>query len=82
MQTQKTKERTILKTVGLGGTYHGGVPGMVDVKDGKIVRIRPFHFDWMYDRTQVRTWKISRNGKTLEASWKSYPSPCLRLHVY
>jgi len=22
---------------------------MVDVKDGKIIRIRPMHYDWKYD---------------------------------
>ena len=26
---------------------------MVDVKDGKIVRIRPFHYDWKFKRI---TW--------------------------
>jgi trimethylamine-N-oxide reductase (cytochrome c) len=48
---------------------------MIDVKDGRIVRIRPFRFDWKYDRDQIRTWMITRNGKTLEPSWKSLPCP-------
>ncbi len=48
---------------------------MVDVKDGKILRVRPFHFDWKYDREKVRTWKLEKNGKVLEPTWKSLPSP-------
>jgi trimethylamine-N-oxide reductase (cytochrome c) len=48
---------------------------MVDVKDGKILRVRPFRFDWKYDRNQIRTWKLEKDGKTLEPTWKSLPSP-------
>jgi trimethylamine-N-oxide reductase (cytochrome c) len=48
---------------------------MVDVKDGKILRVRPFRFDWKYDRSEVRTWKMEKNGKTLEPRWKSLIGP-------
>jgi trimethylamine-N-oxide reductase (cytochrome c) len=47
----------------------------VDVKDGKIVRIRPLHYDWKYDRKNLNPWKFQRNGKTLEPNWKSLPGP-------
>jgi anaerobic selenocysteine-containing dehydrogenase len=47
----------------------------VDVKDGKILRVRPFHFDWKYDKNNHRTWKLQKNGKTLEPKWKSLPGP-------
>jgi trimethylamine-N-oxide reductase (cytochrome c) len=61
--------------LGLGGHFGGGAEGMIDVKDGKILRVRPFHFDWKYDREKIRTWKMQKNGKTLEPTWKSLPSP-------
>jgi trimethylamine-N-oxide reductase (cytochrome c) len=48
---------------------------MVDVKDGKIVRVRPFRYDWKYKREDVKTWKFQKDGKTLEAAWKSLPGP-------
>jgi anaerobic selenocysteine-containing dehydrogenase len=48
---------------------------MVDVKDGKIVRVRPFHYDWKYSKDSIKTWKMEKNGKTLEPPWKSLPSP-------
>lgn len=60
-------DKTVLRALGLGGYYGGGAQGMVDVKDGKILRVRPFHFDWKYDREKVRTWKLEKNGKVLEA---------------
>ena len=68
-------DKTVLRSLGLGGFYGGGGEGMVDVKNGKILRVRPFHFDWKYDRDKIRTWKLEKNGKTLEPAWKSLLSP-------
>ncbi|MFO1401859.1 MAG: molybdopterin-dependent oxidoreductase [Steroidobacteraceae bacterium] len=68
-------DKTVLRALGLGGLYGGGAEGMVDVKDGKILRVRPFRFDWKYDRSKVRGWKFEKDGKKLEAAWKSMPSP-------
>ena len=68
-------ERTVLRTIGLSGVTTGGAEGAVDVKDGKIVRIRPLHYDWKYDREDLNPWKFQRNGKTLEPNWKSLPGP-------
>ena len=68
-------DKTVLRALGLGGLYGGGAEGMIDVKDGKILRVRPFRFDWKYDRSKVRGWKFEKNGKTLESAWKSMPSP-------
>ncbi len=58
-------DKTVLRTIGLSGTVNGGAEGAVDVKDGKIVRIRPLHYDWKYDRQCLNPWKFQRNGKTL-----------------
>jgi trimethylamine-N-oxide reductase (cytochrome c) len=73
--TNTRGDKTVLRSLGLGGFYGGGAQGMVDVKDGKILRVRPFHFDWKYDREKIRTWKLGKNGKTLEPNWKSLLSP-------
>jgi trimethylamine-N-oxide reductase (cytochrome c) len=69
------KEETHVRSVGFGGTPSGGVAGAVDVKDGKIVRIRPLHYDWKYDWDKMNFWKIRRNGKTFEPTRKSLPGP-------
>ncbi len=68
-------DKTVLRSLSLGGMYGGGAQAMVDVKDGKILRVRPFRFDWKYDRSKIRTWKFEKNGKTLEPTWKSIISP-------
>jgi molybdopterin guanine dinucleotide-containing S/N-oxide reductase-like protein len=75
MAKLKTKDKTVLRSLGLGGFFGGGAEGMVDVKDGKIVRIRPMRYGWKYKKEDVRQWKMSKNGKSLEPDWKSLPGP-------
>ena len=75
MPVLKTKDKSVVKTIGLMGGFGGSAEGVVDVMDGRIVRIRPLHYDWKYDRDQIRIWQMSRNGKTLDAGWKSLPPP-------
>ena len=40
------KEKTVVKGMSFCGIAQDGNSIQVDVKNGKIVRIRPFHFDW------------------------------------
>ncbi len=71
----KTEEKTILRTIGLSGTINDGAEGAVDVRGGKIVRIRPLHYDWKFNKKDLNPWKFEKNGKTLESNWKSLPGP-------
>jgi anaerobic selenocysteine-containing dehydrogenase len=48
---------------------------VVDVKDGKIIRTRPFHFDWKYKPDEFRPWKIKARGKVFEPPMKSLITP-------
>ena len=68
-------DKTVIRSLGLGGLLGGSDPSCIDVKDGKIVRIRPMHFDWKYDRESFNPWQFKRNGKTLESNFKAMPSP-------
>ena len=68
-------DKTVIKALSQGGLLGGTGEVMVDVKDGKILRIRPFHFDWKYDGSTFRPWKIQRNGAVLEPGLKSRPAP-------
>jgi trimethylamine-N-oxide reductase (cytochrome c) len=68
-------DKTVIKSLALGGLLGGGAPCAVDVKDGQIVRVRPLKYDWKYDAKQLNPWKFKRNGKTLEPLFKSLPSP-------
>ena len=80
--TGETEERnpspevtTVIKALALGGAQGGGGHCAVDVKDGKIVRIRPFHFDWKYSKDQFNPWKVRRNGETYKPLMKSLVAP-------
>ena len=73
-KASKSSEHTVIKALALGGVLGGGGPCAVDVRDGKIVRVRPLHYDWKYDKEYFNPWKFERNGKTLEPLMK----PCIR----
>lgn len=66
------KEFTAVKGMSGGGVTEDSNMIQVDVKDGKIIRIRPFHFDWKYKR---EPWKIEARGKTFTASMKALIPP-------
>jgi molybdopterin guanine dinucleotide-containing S/N-oxide reductase-like protein len=66
-------DKTVFKSLALGGLLGGGGECSIDVKDGKAIRIRPFHYDTKYDRKHLNPWKITRNGKTLEPLMKALP---------
>ena len=42
----KVKEDTCIKGTGLSSFGDNSNMTAVDVKNGKLIRIRPFHFDW------------------------------------
>ncbi len=67
--------KTVIRSLALGGLLGGSDLCCVDVKDGKIIRIRPLRYDWKYDRQQFNAWKFERNGRTLTSSFKGLPSP-------
>ena len=48
---------------------------VVDVKDGRIVRIRPLHFDWKYDKKDFNAWRMEAHGQVLEPTMKSLVPP-------
>ena len=50
-------DKTVIRALSQGGLLGGTGEVMVDVKDGKIMRIRPFNFDWKYDCESFRPWK-------------------------
>jgi anaerobic selenocysteine-containing dehydrogenase len=55
------------------GFCPNGNSSVVDVKNGKIVRIRPLHFDWKYDKEKFNPWKIEAHGKPFEPGMKALP---------
>jgi molybdopterin guanine dinucleotide-containing S/N-oxide reductase-like protein len=66
------KERTVVKGLSGAGVTEDSNCVQVDIRDGKIIRIRPFHFNWKYDR---KPWKIKARGQVFEASMKTLIPP-------
>jgi anaerobic selenocysteine-containing dehydrogenase len=69
----RKSEETKIQGVSLGNINHAGTWAAVDVNSGKIVRIRPFHYNSKYP--EFKTWTIEARGKRFESSKKSLISP-------
>ena len=61
----KTSDKTVYKTTGWCGFGSGSNTAAVDVKDGRIARIRPLHLDDKYTEDELNPWKIEVRGHTL-----------------
>jgi len=70
-------EKTLIRDISFCGVpENGSNASMVDVKDGKIIRIRPMHYDWKYDpEKDMNPWKMEVRGKTFEPSMKTLIPP-------
>ncbi len=71
----KAREKTCIKGTGLCGFGDNSNVAAIDVKDGKIVRIRPLHFDWRYKPEEFQPWKLEARGKVFEAPMKTMLPP-------
>ena len=69
------KEKSFVKGLSLADFGVDGNPSVVDVHQGKIVRIRPLHYEWKYDKNSFNTWKIEARGKILEPNMKTLLPP-------
>ena len=75
-KNSKSGERTIVRDISFCGVpENGSNASMVDVKDGKIIRIRPMHYDWKYDPKEFNPWKFEVRGSTFEPSMKTLIPP-------
>ena len=62
--TKTMGDKTVIKSMSLGGLLGGTAECMVDVKDGRMLRMRPFQYNWKYDEDKLNRWKLERNGVT------------------
>ncbi len=68
-------EKTFIKSTDLSsGSKHSHL-AFIDVKDGKIVRTRPFRYDWKYKPEDFNAWKIEARGQTFNVPMKSLIAP-------
>jgi len=73
----RSGEKTLIRDISFCGVpENGSNASMVDVKDGKIIRIRPMHYDWKYDpEKHMNPWKMVVRGQTFEPSMKTLIPP-------
>lgn len=71
----KTKDSTVYKTTGWMGFGSGSNPAAIDIKDGKIARIRPMRLTDAYTEEQLNPWQLTVRGKTLSCGTKTTLSP-------
>lgn len=67
-------ETTTLQSVACGAM--GGEPTAVDVKNGKIVRMRPYHIDEKYPQEKLENdmWSIEVDGQVFRPEMKAAPN--------
>ena len=68
-------EKTLVRDISWCGVFNGANASMVDVKDGKIIRIRPARYYDQYTKEEVKPWVMHARGKTFEPSEKSLIPP-------
>jgi molybdopterin guanine dinucleotide-containing S/N-oxide reductase-like protein len=68
-------EKTTYKNLGFCSFGIGANAAAVDVKNGRLLRIRPLHFDEKYGLEDMKPWKIEARGKTFEPTMKSLLPP-------
>lgn len=71
----KTVDKTVHKTLGWLGVGTDTTPASIDVKDGKIVRIRPFKYYDKYTKEQANAWTLKARGKEYCSGEQSFLSP-------
>ena len=68
-------ERTIPIGLGFCSFGQGSNAAVTDIKNGKILRIRPLHYDWKYKPEEFGPWKITARGQSFEPTMKSLLPP-------
>jgi anaerobic selenocysteine-containing dehydrogenase len=66
------EEKSFFATLGFGPNANSTV---VDVRNGRVVRIRPLHLDWKFDKEKFNSWQMEARGKTFEPGMKTLISP-------
>jgi len=69
------QEKSFIKDISWCGVGNGANASVVDVKNGRIVRIRPLHYDWKYKPEEFNPWKMEARGKVFEPTMKSLIPP-------
>ncbi len=68
-------DKQVIRGSSLIGPADSGPPSLVDVKDGKITRIRPLDYEMSYDKKDFNIWQIEARGSTFGPPMHSVLGP-------
>ncbi|MBQ3106481.1 MAG: dehydrogenase, partial [Eggerthellaceae bacterium] len=71
----RIKDKTVLKNLGSCGFGGASNTACVDVMDGKVVRIRPLHYDDDYTPEDLNEWRYEVRGHTFRPGMKTFLPP-------
>jgi len=69
------EEQSFIKGLCFIGIGKGGNTSVIDVKKGRVLRVRPLHYDWKYKPEEFNPWKFTVRGKVFEPTMKSLIPP-------
>ncbi len=72
---RKTQGKTLPIGLGFCSFGQGSNAAVTDVRDNKILRIRPLHYDSKYKPEQFNPWKMEARGQSFEPTMKSLLPP-------
>ena len=73
--TSQDEMKSCVKGIGFCSVGADANSSIIDVQNGRMVRIRPLHYDWKYKPSQFKPWKIEVRGKVFEPTMKSLIPP-------
>ena len=71
----KKVDKTCIKSMGFCSFSDESIAAAVDVRNNKIVRIRPLHLDSKYKPEEFGPWKIEARGTSFEPTMKTLITP-------
>src|SRR4030042_3784652 len=66
---------TFTKNLGFCSHCTGSNVTRIDVRNGRIVRIRPLHYDEQYRADEFNPWRIKSRGRVFQPTMKEPVSP-------
>lgn len=71
LQQAAGQVQTFIRGMGFHGSI-GASPLLVDVQNGRVLRIRPMYMNWKYPKYPI--WSMTSHGMTFTPSFHSMPS--------
>jgi molybdopterin guanine dinucleotide-containing S/N-oxide reductase-like protein len=75
LKPENAGEKSLVKDISFCGASFCSNSSVVDVRDGKIVRVRPLHYDWKYRPEEFNPWQMEARGQIFRPSMKTLVPP-------